>query len=477
MLTIFVTKMLKIQFFILFFCCVITKGLAQKANWYLPWENDVSRLNEDNIRGIPILLEGTNYRVLKISGLNNKKVSFKSKSNNVKISFSYLPLIKNYSNKEIIDAVLPLEMQELTKDRYFLVKFEGIKSGIDNISISIDDTSLTLSKTVLVSNSRPVAEFDINVWAYFDYNPALQGKRKKIENMLKEFGVDNIVIPPYVLPNIGDKNLSFSDLERYLPVGSEKFKRYFIFLALDKKGVKIDEKFKISYKNWINSLRKVFKNRAIPIENIYIYLIDEPAAEGVQFINNVISLDRELGFNSNFYSTFGSNINQVHLIQNNRTFLAQISSKKINFIPKFKNHRHNHWIYSVVSKSRNVKPYYFISQFLDAYNSNAKGVGVWNFCDISKAYNSHDMTKAINMGSWKTQPTNPTYDYSLIYFDKNNIYPSLRLLALSLTREDYIFLNHLLEVKSISTKNLSTINLRNNYTQWELMKFNALSGR
>ncbi|MFD2905882.1 hypothetical protein [Sphingobacterium anhuiense] len=469
--------MRKIHFLFLIFYFGINVANAQKADWYLPWENEISRLAVDKVEAIPILLKGSNYRILKISGTDANRITFKSSSKKVKISFSYLPSIKNYNNQSILDAVLPLEMQDLSRERFFLVKFEGIYSGSENVSISVSNTTLNLSKTVMVSNSRPSTQFDINVWAYFDYNLALKGKRKQIEDMLHTNGVNNIVIPPFALPSISNKIASFSKLENYLPIGAAKFKRYFIFLDLNKKGVKFDENFKISYKKWVDGLREVFKSRSIPIESIYIYLIDEPMPEGIQFINDVVSLDQALGFNSNFYSTFGSNTNQVYSIKNNKTFLAQIVSKKINFKPKFINNTYNYWTYDVVSNSRNVKPLYFISKSAEAYYSNSNGIGVWNFCDISKAYSNADLAKALNVGSWKTKPTNPTYDYSLIYFDKNKIYPSLRLLALSSACDDYIFLSDLMKNDLVRSKRSSGIDLRSNYTNWEVKKLNTLNGK
>ncbi|WP_160069584.1 hypothetical protein [Sphingobacterium bovisgrunnientis] len=459
------------------FCFIFNVALAQQAKWYLPWDNEVSKLTVDKVEGIPILLKGVNYRILKISGANSNKITFKCSSSKVKVSFNYLPSIKNYSKRTILDAILPLEMQELSQEMYFLVKFEGIRSGHENVTISISNTDIHLKKQVIVSNLIPSIEYDINVWSYFDYNSALVGKRKQVESMLQTYGFDNIVIPPFALPKISQGNLNFSKLESYLPLGSTKFKRYFVFLNLNKKGLKFDENFKISYKEWVYGLRKVFKSRSIPIENIYIYLIDEPDIEGVQFINKVISLDSSLALNSNFYSTFGSNTNQVYSIKNNKTFIAQVVAKKINLKPTFTNKSYNYWSYNVVSKSRNVKPIYFISQASEALNYNLQGIGVWNFCDINKAYNSQDLTKALNRGSWKMPPTSPIYDYSLIYFDKNNIYPSIRLVALASSRDDYIFLTQLKQVAGKRSIRDLGIDLYHNYGDWEKMKFNFLKSK
>src|SRR5690606_15018893 len=151
------------------------------------------------------------------------------------------------------------------------------------------------------------------------------------------------------------------------------------------------------------------------------------------------------------------------------------SSKRYDKRPRFTSSGHTYWLYDVIAESRNIKPVYFLGISFEAFKVGAKGVGYWNFCDISKAFNSSDLSTAYSNGSWNIRPSNPVYDYSLIYFNKDHIYASLRLVALSYAQDEFIFLSRFGSTafpKGVPSQQM----LSRNYSDWEEFKLSKMKG-
>ena len=107
----------------------ISSLVSQKITWYYPWNNMLNKLEVAKLDTIPILHNGTNYRILKIDNFNNYVTNVTVSSFLTETEIFRLPEMKDYKENIILDVMLPLNMETTPNNKigaqFFLVKFYG----------------------------------------------------------------------------------------------------------------------------------------------------------------------------------------------------------------------------------------------------------------------------------------------------------------------------------------------------------------
>ncbi|ATP57958.1 hypothetical protein CPT03_16560 [Pedobacter ginsengisoli] len=429
----------------------IESSFAQKSNWYYPWNNRLDNLQKVKLNDvIPVLLSGSNYRLLAVNNLKGKRVegiNVLSKFASVKIY--YLPLMTDYKNRNILDRMVPVEGSELqpyNKTQYFLVRFYGVKYGNETLKITIntDEDSCILTKEIKVSDIKFQNPLSLNVWAYFDYNFLTKGNKSKIVDDLISHNSNVLVIPPGLFPAVGNiSEAGLSKLRGYLKGTNNRFKYYLLYLGYNQNTKSVlTSSWKDSFLKWNKVVSNIFADLNIPAQNVLLYPYDEPKGNSVKTLSELYDWCRSENINNPFFATIG-NYDAIPLAK--KLEYLQVYSGSMEFVKKInelKKPTTALWLYEIPAGSRNIMASLYQKIGIKAFSLNAMGIGAWNYADVNSAVGSLGLKQfSEGRGSWDISTKIPTSDNTLIYRKGNEIFSSLRWEALSYGMEEYAFLN------------------------------------
>lgn len=439
-----VRRFLILLCFTIFFNCAST----QNSTWYYSWQNNYNKLESspDN-EMVPLLVNGKNYRILRINNLNGKTFKgFNYKSNNSKIEIFQLPLMKDHADHNIFDLILPLRVgdsfQEVQGDKFFLMTFEGKKFGQEtvNFSIETDRQTYKYSKIIKTANITYTPTINLNVFAYFDYNFLLKGLKTQVIDDLTKHHNNVLVIPPAVLPDLSNPNVNVSSLETYLKGTENKFKYYILYFNFN--DAKIDVNNTLTKRNvpiWYGKMMKVFENYNISKDRVLLFPYDEPKKEQINQLSKMYDLFRSSGISNPFFVTIDNEaagkalLNKIEYLQMKPEILSLFKGVKSTS---------QIWTYELIygSRDRNATEYRDMST--RAFKNDAKGIGVWSYADIDRSVGQKGVNEfSRGIGTWDIDYASPSAEYSLIYRKGNQIYSSIRWEALSYGVEDYFWLD------------------------------------
>lgn len=460
---------------------------------YYPWELNPSKFQEDRSHIIPLNINGSNYRILEINNfVGTKIISITSnEGGNDKTTITELPLLKDYEGNNIVDVIVPIKLNEPLSDsynnstRYFLVKVQGLKSGSHplNISIKTDKQSYNFSLTVLVNNSIYKKSLNINTWAYFDYNFMLKGARISMLENLVAHDLNVLVIPPYTLPGVSDKSTPIK-LTNYINGTEAKFDYYIIYFGgfQDKSDNFLSESWTKNYPFWIKNIVETLKSKGISDDKILLYPYDEPKGDNINKLNQVIAMSKANGITDRFFSTAAnssaaSGIKSLGVTQlHSGGAVVDLSNDSFKTVDK----NDLKWIYETrFERSREQSPLSYLTLGWKASLYGATGIGLWDYCDVAKAYSADQQGEIIGgTASWKIVPATPGSDYSLVYRKGDQIYASIREEALKYANEDFFWLslyqNKFSKTGKIQQVN-SLINKQQAIAEWENTKIKLIS--
>ena len=437
------SKFLSSLCLLFFFNCSST----QNTNWYYAWQNTYNKLESSpDIETIPTLINGKNYRILRINNLNGKIFKgFSYKSNNSKLKIFQLPLMEDHANNKIFDLVLPLRsgdsFQETQQDKFFLITFEGSRSGQEtvNFSLETDRQSYKYSKVIKTANQTYSPSINLNVFAYFDYNFLVKGLKTKVIQDLTDHHTDVLVIPPAVLPKPDQSTFNTEPLRNYLNGTENKFKYYILYFNFNDSKIDMNSiTTKKSIPGWYKSMMNVFEDYKISKDRVLLFPYDEPKNDQISQLSRMYDSFRASGITNPFFVTIDDQNaakslgNKIEFIQMKPEVLSSFNTR---------NSKSEIWTYELIYGSRDRNATEYRNMSTTAFKNNAKGIGVWSYADVDRSVGQkgvNDFSRGI--GTWDINYDAPSAEYSLIYRKGNEIYPSLRWEALSYGLEDYFWL-------------------------------------
>lgn len=463
---------------------------SQTMEVYYPWDNDLRKLSQAEFsEEIPLLLNGSNYRIVKIKDFKGRRINkFAFKANNTKIEAFELPIIKNYQNNNILDLMIPLssnmQLEGNQNDRYFLFKFIGTKPGRDvaNLTITSDQSTYSVSLKTKTATLKSGQTMNLNVWSYFNYNYLVDNAKRQVIDDLVSHKVTALVIPPYVLPTV--YNLSqekLNQLRSYVQGTENKFQYYMLYFGgfHDRENDFMSAQWKKKFPIWYKQVTSVLNSVGIKNSQIVLYPIDEPNGVNVRKVQDIYSYARGLGINNKFFVTL-SNVGSENLAS--FVEIVQVHSDIPNLINKVNSYKKPSteiWIYETkFGSARSNTPLKYLGMGAKAYNHSAKGIGIWAYADVKTSMdnnNLRDFNRGV--GTWNITPSKKYADYSLIYRRNNVIYSSLRWEALEQGMEENYWLklygNKIgkSQASKMSNKILSN---RFNSKEWETIKLNLI---
>lgn len=427
---------------------------SQEIEWYYPWNNQINNITKvEQVETVPILLNGSNYRILKITSFKANNVNrITIFSNNSTVECFQLPIIKNYKKNQILDLIVPIKSEIIFEDKnsinFFLLKFKGIKPGNENITITIstDEKKYHIEKKISVSNDSFSPKLDLNVWAYFDYNFLVENIKNQIITDLHQHHVSTLVIPPYALPSTD--NLSQDKIQKfrdYLKNTEGKFKYYILYLGgfQNTENNMMSTQWKYNFPMWYKSIIQVFNELNISLDKVLLYPIDEPRQNNTDKLINIYDYCKKIGIKNDFFVTLS---NQGSEIVAKKVEYVQVHAGIPNLMKKVNSSKGNLtkiWIYETdFGESRNNEAYTYLKMGIKASYYSATGIGIWNYADTQSSITEQEIQKVKRgKATWELEPINPSGDYSLIYRKNDIIYSSLRWEALSYGIEENYWLD------------------------------------
>ena len=441
---IIINKILILSFLIIFFNC----SSNQNTSWYYPWQNTYDRLEsapESEI--VPALINGKNYRILRINNLNGKIFKgFNYKSQNSKVEIFQLPLMDDHAKNKIFDLIVPLRLgdsfQETQPDKFFLVTWEGSRSGKETVRFSLqtDRQTYQYSKTIKTANLIYTPSINLNVFAYFDYNFLLKDIKKKVIDDLIKHNTDVLVVPPAVLPNLANSDLNVDGLRNYLKGTENKFKYYILYFNFNDSTIDLNSK---STKNtlpvWYSNMMKVFQEYNIIKDRVLLFPFDEPKKNQIDQLSRMYDSFRANGITNPFFVTIDTEIAGKALM--NKVEFIQMKPEVLSLF-KGVNIKSEIWTYELIYGSRDRNATEYRNMSTRAYKNKAKGIGVWSYADIDRSVGQKGINEfSRGLGTWDINYESPSAEYSLIYRKGNQIFSSIRWEALSYGLEDYFWLD------------------------------------
>ena len=473
---------------LLFIMLHLQQSFSQSFEVYCPWKNDLSKLVKTNKNDVmPLLKNGSNYRIIKIrdfQGNRINKVVFQSTT--TKIQLFQLPQIKNYQNEDILDLMVPIKSNTLLegrgKDKYFLIKFSGIKPGteVNQVRIISNLASYSIqimSKTAFIANN---ANMDLNVWSYFNNNYLVDSVKAQVINDLVSHSVTALVIHPNAMPpsnNVSQNKIQA--LKAYLQGASNKFKYY---LLTGTAGYDImSPQWQKYFPVWYKKITLALDSLGIKNDQIIFYPFDEPRGANIQKLKDMYTFVRSLGIKNKFYVTL-SNIESASLASS--IDIVQVRTDGVNnlidAVNSYKQASTEIWIYETnFGYSRSNAPLKYLRIGMKANKYLASGIGVWAYADVQRSVDINNIKEYyLGKGTWNIIPSKKQFDYSLIYRQGNKIYSSLRWEALHQGMEENFWIKlYNKKYGPIQTNLLTTKMLSDQFDcgEWENIKLKLIN--
>ncbi len=434
--------------YVLLFCVFlfVQCATAQNSSWYFPWKNNISNLESaSDTEDIPLLIDGYNYRILKIRNFSGNVIQdFEYTCDIATVEIFQLPSMKDHSGKDILDLILPVDnyaLKDNDVDKHFLIKFKGLKTGNEVISLSIRTNNKTyrFSKKLKVAGLKYQPPVSLNVFAYFDYNFLVKDLKSQVISDLVAHNVDVLVIPPAVIPDLSVANIDVSALSNYLKNTEHKFRYYILYLNFNDKEIDFNNPIvNKSLSTWYSNVMKWFREKNIPVNQVFIFPYDEPKQEQINHLIKMQAHFRSFGIKNPFFVTVDNVpaakvvLGQIEYVQMQPQIMKQMGS--INTSSHL-------WSYQLIYGSRDRLATEYRDISITAFRNNADGIGVWSYADIDRAVDvlgKKDFDTG--RGTWDIYYTAPSAEYALVYRKNDTLYSSLRWEALSYGMEDYFWL-------------------------------------
>jgi hypothetical protein len=463
------------RYIIIFILLIQTYGLySQTVKWYLPWENRKSHLIEDDISAVPLYINGTAYRILKVvSAPGNSIKNISIISDDIASEIFYLPT--DQSGK--MDVLIPYKPNiSYNGENLFLIKFIGKKSGVKNVKLKIGFKRGTKEylKKIKTSPINSYGNLNSNVWAYLGYNYLINGLNTSVVDDLYRHHINFIVIPGYAQPSLDINRNEIAKLDSYLKTLGNKFDYYCIYLSgyQDKKSSILSNSWKLKFPFWFQEIQKTFIKNNISPNKILLYPFDEPSdfniKESSKFVKYLKSKNISVKTFITLHKLGSENLAleydfvQVHI--RNDELLKKVISLGKN--PKMiLNYETN------VSSGNDNHPRRYLELPWKAIRYNLGGYGMWSYADVKKS----DMTEFNNgKGSWEfTKSNRGDFNNSLIHRKVNTLYSSLRWEAFSAGQDEYYWMQKLVNGKLLNKKNTlinSLLDKKMSLKEWEKLK-------
>ncbi len=420
---------------------------TKPSNWYYPWSNQINSMEaaaDDEV--IPALVSGQNYRILKIANFSGSVFNgFSYTSSTSSVELFQLPVMQDHGGKTIVDLIMPVKKGEAFTDRnpdkYFLVKFKGLKSGTEkiNLTISSDKKSYSYSKSIKTLPSVYSPPVSLNVFAYFDYNFLVKDLKSKVIDDLVRHNTDVLVIPPAVLPDLSKGKTDVTGLRSYLKGTENKFKYYILYFNFNDHQIDLrNADLKKNIPVWHKNMMQVFEEQKVPLENVLLFPYDEPKTEQIQKLSSLYDHCRSVGIKNPFFVTVDSPeaakvfVNKIEFIQMKPEFMKQVGTL---------NSKSRLWTYQLIYGSRDRQATEYRDMSITAFRHQAKGIGVWSYADIDRAVDQKGKSAfSRGTGTWDIDYSAGSAEYALIYRRNSDLFSSLRWEALSYGMEDYFWL-------------------------------------
>lgn len=419
---------------------------AQNSNWYYPWKNNISNLESSSDTPIiPLLIDGYNYRILKIENFSGNVIhDFDYSCDIATVEIFQLPLMENHSGEDILDLILPIDnlaLKDNNVDKYFLVRFKGLKTGDERISFSIHTNKKTyrFSNKLKVARSKYLPPVSLNVFAYFDYNFLVKDLKSQVISDLVAHNVDVLVIPPSVIPDLSSGNTDTSALSNYLKKTEHKFRYYILYLNLNDKKIDFNSPVvRRSLSVWYFNVMKWFREKQIPESQVFLFPYDEPKQQQISHLMEMQSHFNSVGIKNPFFVTVDNLpaakvvLGKIEYVQIQPQIMKQMGHIKTSS---------RLWSYQLIYGSRDRSATEYRDMSITAFRNNAEGIGVWSYADIDRAV---DVTGKKDFdtgrGTWDISYSAPSAEYALVYRKNDTLYSSLRWEALSYGMEYYFWL-------------------------------------
>jgi hypothetical protein len=480
-----------VRFKLLLFAFAVVSQIAitQNITWYYTWNNSINDLEKAHDEKIPVLYNGSNYRIMKVEGFTNQIDKIEIYSSNVSTEIFRLPIMEDYNRDLILDVMLPMSekntlINRRVTDQYFLVKFMGKQHGEDTVNFYIisEKQRFKTLKNIIVSNKPYYNKMNMNNWSYFDYSYQTRGLKNNVIADLVKHNSNVLVIPPAYIPSISSPNPKdqINKLIKYIQGTENKFDYYVLFLGYTSEySLVLTNNWKKNVPIWYKTISDIFESAGINSNKVIIYPYDEPKGANIERLSKVYDYFRSVGIKNKFFVTIG-NVDAAKLA--GKIEIIQVATHyedRIEHVNLYRSKLSQIWLYEILAGSRNynVKIYHRLG--FKAYKYNANGIGVWNYADSDKSFNeSNRKNLAKSFGSWQIKASNPIRDYSLIYRKNNSLFSSIRWEALSYGMEETYWLS-LFEETYGQDKCDTLVNdiLSNKVTQkqWETVKFNLIN--